>query len=90
MKNLGDKEITNVLLNEHKLAASSLTTLVLESTNQALRNDAAGILSKTFQHQKQIFDLMTQKGWYTVENASQQDITKAQQQMSSTQSTASM
>lgn len=90
MKNIGDKEILNVLLDEHKLAASSLTNLVLESTNQFLRNDVTNILTKTFQHQKQIFDLMSQKGYYKVQNASSQDISKAQQEMGSIQSSMSM
>jgi spore coat protein CotF len=80
MRNLTDKEITNVLLDEHKLAASSLTNLVLESSNQLLRNDITNMLTKVFQHQKQIFDLMTEKGWYQVQNASQQDISRAQQE----------
>jgi spore coat protein F len=90
MKSLTDKEIINVLLDEHKLSASALTTLVLESSNQYLRNDATNILTKTFQHQKQIFDLMSQKGWYQTQNASQQDITKAQQEMNSIQTTMGM
>ncbi len=90
MKNLTDKDITNVLLDEHKLAASSLTNLVLESNNQFLRNDVTSILTKTFQHQKQIFDLMSQKGWYQVQNASQQDISKAQQEMTNVQSSLNM
>jgi spore coat protein F len=83
MKNLTDREITNVLLDEHKLGASALTTLILESSNQYLRNDATNLLTKTFQHQKQIFDLMNQKGWYQVQNANQQDISRAQQEVNS-------
>lgn len=90
MKNLTDKEIVNVLLDEHKLAASSLANLILESNNQFLRNDVTSILTKTFQHQKQIYDLMSQKGWYQVQNASQQDVTKAQQDMQTIQSSMSM
>ena len=85
MKSFGDKEITTVLLNEHKLCASSLTNLVLESTNQSLRNDAAGLLNRTFQHQKNLFDLMTQKGWYTTQTASQQDVNTAKQEVSKIQ-----
>ena len=88
MKNFTDKEIAAVLLNEHKLYASSLTTLVLESNNQQLRNDANNILNKTFVHQKQIFDLMNQKGWYQVENATSQDIIKAQQDIGRIQQAA--
>lgn len=89
MKNFGDKEITQTLLNEHKLCASSLTNLVLESSNQNLRNDAAGLLNRTFQHQKNIFDLMTQKGWYSTQTASQQEISNAQQEVSKIQTSTS-
>ncbi|MCX7923456.1 MAG: spore coat protein [Clostridia bacterium] len=90
MRNLTDKEIVNVLLDEHKLAASSLTNLILESNNQFLRNDVTTILTKTFQHQKQLYDLMTQKGWYQVQNASQQDVSRAQQEVSNIQSQMNM
>ena len=90
MKNFSDKEITQTLLNEHKLCASSLTNFVLESSNQNLRNDIAGLLNKTFQHQKNIFDLMTQKGWYTTQTASQQEIDTAKQEVSKIQSSASI
>ncbi|MGE5614199.1 MAG: spore coat protein [Bacillota bacterium] len=83
---LSDKEIAQTLLNEHKLFATSLTNLVLESTNPALRNDAAGLLSRTFQHQKNIFELMMQKGWYSVQQANQQEISMAKQEVSKIQS----
>lgn len=89
MKNITDKEITNVLLDEHKLCATSLTNLILESSNQNLRNDVTNILSRTFQHQKQLFDIMSQKGWYSTSIASPQDITKAQQDVTKVQSSLS-
>lgn len=79
MKNLTDKEITNVILDEHKLSASAMTTLVLESACPTLRSDATQILTRTFDHQKQIFDIMSQKGWYETQPANQQDLTKAKQ-----------
>ncbi len=90
MKSLTDKDIVNVLLKDHKLAASSFTNLVLESSNQFLRNDATNILTKTFQHQKQIFDLMNQKGWYSTQNASQQEISRAQQEITNIQTSINM
>jgi spore coat protein CotF len=86
---LTDKEITQVLLNDHKLCASSYTNLVLESANQALRNDVTNLLGRTFQHQKQIFDIMSQKGWYQTQSANPQDVTKAQQEVSKLQSSGS-
>ena len=85
MKNITDKEIMNVLLDQHKLCATSLTNLILESSNQNLRNDVTNILNKTFQHQKQIFDIMSQKGWYKTQQASQQLLSQAQQELSQIQ-----
>ncbi|MDP4180702.1 MAG: spore coat protein [Bacillota bacterium] len=82
MRSITDQEVVTILLDEHKLAASSLTNLVLESSNQFLRNDITNILTSTFSHQKQIFDIMAQKGWYQTQNASQQELSKAQQEVS--------
>lgn len=86
MANLSDKEIMSSILNEHKLSASSLTTLVLESSCPTLRNDVQSILTKTFNGQKQVFDMMSQKGWYPVQNANQQEISVAQQKVKNIQS----
>ncbi len=86
MANLTDKEIMASILNEHKLAASSLTNLILESACPMLRSDAESILTKTFDGQKQVFDMMTQKGWYPVQNANQQEITMAQQKVKNIES----
>ncbi|OPX44319.1 coat F domain protein [Ruminiclostridium hungatei] len=86
MANLTDKEIMASVLGEHKLAASSLTNLILESVCPMLRNDAESILTKTFDAQKQVFDIMAQKGWYMVQNANQQEISTAQQKVKNVQS----
>lgn len=81
--NIGDKEITNVVLENHKLSATSLTNLILESSNNQLRSDCINVLKRTLDHQKQIFDLMSQKGWYQVSAVNPQELSKAQQQVSS-------
>ena len=83
MKSLTDKDLLNVILDEHKLCASSLTNLVLESSDTNLRNDVTNILNGTFKHQKQVFDYMSQKGWYQTQNATPQDISRVQQQVNS-------
>jgi spore coat protein CotF len=87
--NIADKEITNVVLDNHKLSASSLTNLILESTNNQLRNDCMNVLKRTLDHQKQVFDLMSQKGWYQVTTVNQQDLSKAQQQVTNITSSIS-
>lgn len=79
--NLSDKEIANVVLNDHKLGATSLTNLILESTNNQLRNECFNVLKRMLDHQKQVYDVMTQKGWYQVSSASSQELSQAQQQI---------
>ncbi len=78
---ISDREIAMALLNNHKLAASALTNLVLESTNQALRQDAIQVWQKVVQHQKMVWDYMNSKGYYQVEAAPRQEVVKAQQQL---------
>ncbi|HHW31917.1 MAG TPA: spore coat protein [Clostridiaceae bacterium] len=78
MANITDKDIMEVLLTQHKLGAISLTNLVLESSCQNVRTDATNLLTKTFEHQKQIYDIMSQKGWYQTMTASPQEISNVQ------------
>lgn len=78
---LGEKEIAWVLLSNHKLGANSLNNLILESADPALRQDVTQILYHTYQHQKKVWDFMNSKGYYKVEFAPQQEITKATQQL---------
>ncbi|MBP5427205.1 MAG: spore coat protein [Clostridiales bacterium] len=85
MNSLNDKDILNVLLAGHKLAATGYSTLVLESANPTLRNDVTGILEKTFKKQKDIFDVMSEKGWYPVQSASVTELSNAKQAVSSIQ-----
>ncbi|MGE5577627.1 MAG: spore coat protein [Syntrophothermus sp.] len=77
---LSDKDLAERMLNNHKLAASHLTQLILEAANESLRHDYINILQKTFDHQKQLWDLMNKRGWYQVQAASQQEIARAQSQ----------
>lgn len=86
--NISDKDMTSVILDQHKFEASSLSNLVLESVNSTLRKDVTSMLQRTFTHQKQLYDFMSQKGWYQVQSASQQDITNAQQTVNSIQTGA--
>ncbi len=73
------------LLYQHKLAASMANNAVLESSNPQLRSHFTNILGETFNHQKQIFDVMNQKGWYKVDVAPQDQFSRVQQSLSSIQ-----
>ena len=80
-----DMEWMGILLYEHKLAASMLTSSVLESADPQLRQHFTSMLNQTFDHQKQIFDVMNQKGWYKVAPAPKEELTRIQQSFSQMQ-----
>ena len=82
---LTDKDLIQILLNEHKLMASAMTNCILESSNQQLRHDCMNLLNRDFEHQKMIFDAMHQRGWYQVQAAQPQDIQRAQQTLNQQQ-----
>lgn len=82
--NVNDEDLTNIILAHHKYGASALSNLVLESSSAALRRDVTNILETTFNHQKQVFDYMSQNGWYQVKNASQTEIDTARNTIQST------
>jgi spore coat protein CotF len=78
-----DRDILQLALNESKHIAEAINSYILEATSEQLRRDYMTVLGDVFNQQKQIFDVMQQKGFYNVENASAQQITKAQSKFSS-------
>lgn len=78
-----DQDILQLALNESKHMAESINSYILEAANEQLRRDYMTVLGDVFSQQKQIFDVMQQKGFYNVENASAQQINKAQSKFSS-------
>lgn len=73
-----DRDILQLALNESKHTAEALNTFILEASNEQLRRDYMTILGDVYNQQKQVFDLMQQKGFYSVENATAQQIAQAQ------------
>ncbi|HHU69724.1 MAG TPA: spore coat protein [Thermoanaerobacterales bacterium] len=83
--NLNDKDIANIMLNQHKHEAATLTNFILECSNEQMRRDAQNALMQVFNHQKQIFDIMNQRGWYKIQPADPQQLSRAQQEISNIQ-----
>ncbi|MDT8902958.1 spore coat protein [Anaeroselena agilis] len=79
---ISDRDIMQVCLNEAKHMASSLNIYIQEATSEQLRRDYMTVLGEVYSQEKQLFDYMQQKGYYSVKNASPQDITKAQSKFS--------
>jgi spore coat protein CotF len=78
-----DQDILQLALNESKHLAESINSYILEAGNEQLRKDYMNVLGDVYSQQKQIFDVMQQKGFYNVENATAQQINKAQSKFSS-------
>jgi len=77
-----DKDILQLALNESKYTAQALNSYILEASNEQLRRDYMTVLGDVYNQQKQVFDLMQQKGYYNVQNATAQQITQAQNKFS--------
>lgn len=80
-----DRDALQLALNEAKHLAESLNTYILEGANDQLRRDYMTVLGETYSQQKQLFDIMQQKGYYNVKNANPQDISQAQNKFSGQQ-----
>ena len=77
-----EQDVMQVCLNQSKHLAESINSYILEATDEQLRRDYMTALGDVYNQQKQIFDLMQQKGYYNVKNATQQDITQTANKIS--------
>jgi len=73
-----EKDILQLALNETKHTAEALNSFILEASNEQLRRDYMTVLGDVYNQQKQVFDLMEQKGFYNVQNATPEQLTQAQ------------
>lgn len=80
-----DMELIGTLIYQLKMESSSLCTSILESANDSVRSQLTPILNQSLQNQKEVFDLMQQKGWYKVEPAPNEQYQRIQQSFTSMQ-----
>ncbi|MBP2645240.1 MAG: Coat domain protein [Firmicutes bacterium] len=78
-----DRDILQVCLNEAKHMASSVNTYIQEANDEQLRRDYMTILGDLYSQQKQLFEYMQQKGFYSVKNANAQDIQQVKSKFTS-------
>ncbi|HBS57905.1 MAG: spore coat protein [Bacillota bacterium] len=84
-KKLQDQDILQNVLNETKQMATSLNQYILESSSEELRRDYMIVLGEVYGRQKQVYDLMQQKGYYNPKPAQQQDIAELQNRLTQDQ-----
>ncbi|HWR41657.1 spore coat protein [Sporomusa sp.] len=79
---VSDRELLQLALNETKYTAVAVNAFALEAADDTLRRDYLTILGDVHNQEKQIFDLMQQKGYYNVKNANPQDISQVKSKFS--------
>ncbi|WP_085963069.1 spore coat protein [Brevibacillus massiliensis] len=79
---MNDRDRLNDILATEKYLTDSFNTAVREASHNQLYQDMMTILTETHQCQRNIFDLMFQKGWYKLEAENQQKLDQAYQQFS--------
>ncbi|MBP2632572.1 MAG: Coat domain protein [Firmicutes bacterium] len=78
-----EQNVLQMALNDSKLMAGSLNNYILEASDEQLRRDYMTVLGDVYGQQKQIFDIMEQKGYYQTQAATPQAINQAKQKFMS-------
>ena len=79
---MNDRDYLNDILATQKYMTDSLNIAVREASHQSLHQDLLTILMENHQAQRDLFNLMFQKGWYKLEAEEQQKLDQAYQQFS--------
>ncbi len=80
-----DRDLMQILLDEHKYAVSGLAKAALESSNPELRRQILNSMDTDLKHQKEIWDLMNKKGWYQPMMAQPEEVSRVQNFVSTMQ-----
>ena len=73
---MNERDFINDMLSTEKYMTDAYTTALHEASHQHLYDDLLMIFTETQQMQRQLFNMMFQKGWYSFEA---QDVQKIQQ-----------
>lgn len=82
---LTDQDIAQCLLKNEKFMCGMINSSILEASNESLRRDWQSCLQNSYRIQKQVFDTMSQKGWYSPAKADTRQISQTQSQHRSDQ-----
>ncbi|MFP3722729.1 spore coat protein [Niallia circulans] len=77
---MNDRDFTNDMLSTEKYMTDAYSTALNEASNETLYQDLLSIFIETQNMQRELYDLMFQKGWYKLEAAEQQKIQQSYQQ----------
>ena len=77
---MNDRDFTNDMLSTEKYMTDAYSTALNEASNELLYQDLLSIFTETQNMQRELYDLMFQKGWYKLEAAEQQKLQQSYQQ----------
>lgn len=77
---MNERDFINDLLSTEKYMKSSYDTAINEASHQELYQDILSIYNETAEMQRNLYNLMFQKGWYSLEKAETQKISQSHQQ----------
>lgn len=79
---MSDRDFINDCLSMEKYMTASYSTAMNEASHEQLYKDVNQIFNETQDCQRQLFNLMFEKGWYSFDAADQQQLTQKYQQFS--------
>lgn len=82
---MNDRDRLNDMLLTEKYLTDGLNVFVREASHQALHRDVMQILNETHQAARDLFNLMYDKGWYTLQAEEPTHVAQQQQKFSNYQ-----
>lgn len=79
---MSDRDFINDQLTTEKYMTASYSTALNEASHENLYQDINQIFNESQNCQRQLFNLMFKKGWYSFDAADQQQLTQSYQQFS--------
>lgn len=79
---MNDRDYLNDILATEKYLTDSFNVAAREASHDALHRDVMTVLTETHQATRDVYNLMFQFGWYTLEAEQQQKVEQTQQQFS--------
>lgn len=79
---MNDRDFVNDCLMTEKYLTTAYSVALHEMSHDALFQDVMSIYQETENCQRNLYDLMFRKGWYSVESESQQKVQQAYQKYS--------
>lgn len=77
---MNDRDFINDLLTTEKYMTTSYGMALHEASHEGLYQDILSIFTETQNCQRDLYDLMFKKGWYSIEAADQQKLQQSYQQ----------